>query len=123
MRYFFEITYDGGNYNGWQNQANALGVQQVVEETLSKLLREKIAIVGSGRTDTGGHCIQHFFHTDIIKKIDRYKLKQLINSSLPKDIAIRSIVEVKPSPHARYNARERFYKYHITIKKTPLLTP
>ena len=42
MRYFFEVTYDGSNYNGWQNQANALGVQQVIEDTLSKLLREKI---------------------------------------------------------------------------------
>ena len=121
MRYFFEITYDGGNYNGWQNQANALGVQQVVEETLSKLLREKIAIVGSGRTDTGVHCIQQFFHADIVKKIDRYELKQRMNSFLPKDIAIRSIVEVKPSAHARYDARERSYEYHITTRKNPLL--
>ncbi len=53
MRFFFEIRYTGTNYHGWQYQTNATGVQEVVENALSKLLREKIGIVGSGRTDTG----------------------------------------------------------------------
>jgi len=121
MRYFFEITYDGTKYNGWQNQANALGVQQVVEETLSKLLREKISIVGSGRTDTGVHCVQQFFHVDIEKEIQRPELLQRLNSFLPKDIAIRKIIPVKSDAHARYDARERAYQYHITTAKNPLL--
>src|SRR5579863_3034733 len=101
MRYFFEISYDGTNYSGWQNQANALGVQQVVEESLSKLLREKISIVGSGRTDSGVHCVQQFFHVDIEKRIDLQELKQRLNSFLPRDIAIPSIAVVKPDAHAR----------------------
>jgi tRNA pseudouridine38-40 synthase len=121
MRYFFEISYSGSNYNGWQNQANALGVQQVVEETLSKLLREKISIVGSGRTDTGVHCVQQFFHADIEKGIERQDLIVRLNSFLPKDIAIRDILPVKPDAHARYDARERGYEYHITTRKNPLL--
>ncbi len=121
MRYFFEISYKGTNYNGWQNQINALGVQQVVEDALSKLLREKISIVGSGRTDTGVHCRQQFFHVDSERKIDRQPLLQRLNSFLPKDIAIRSIFQVKPNAHARYDALERSYEYHITTKKNPLL--
>ena len=121
MRYFFEISYDGSNYNGWQNQANATGVQQVVEETLTKLLREKISIVGSGRTDTGVHCIQQYFHTDVSKEINAGDLLPRLNSFLPKDIAIRSVVKVKPDAHARYDARERSYEYHITTRKNPLL--
>jgi len=121
VRYFFEITYDGTKYNGWQNQANALGVQQVVEETLSKLLHEKISIVGSGRTDTGVHCIQQFFHADIQTEMERQEFLQRLNSFLPKDIAIREILPVKPEAHARYNARERAYEYHITTRKNPLL--
>jgi len=121
MRYFFEITYDGTKYNGWQNQANALGVQQVVEETLSKLLREKISIVGSGRTDTGVHCIQQFFHADIQTEIKRQDFLQRLNSFLPKDIAIRDVLLVKSEAHARYDARERAYEYHITTRKNPLL--
>ncbi len=121
MRYFFEITYDGTKYNGWQNQANALGIQQVVEETLSKLLREKISIVGSGRTDTGVHCIQQFFHADIQTEIKREDFLQRLNSFLPKDIAILDVLPVKSEAHARYDARERAYEYHITTRKNPLL--
>jgi len=121
MRYFFEVTYDGTKYNGWQNQANGLGVQQVVEETLSKLLREKISIVGSGRTDTGVHCVQQFFHADIQKEIGRKEMLQRLNSFLPKDIAIRNILPVKSDAHARYDARERAYEYQITTRKNPLL--
>src|SRR5258708_7490072 len=106
MRYFFEITYDGSNFSGWQNQANALGVQQVVEETLSKLLREKISIVGSGRTDAGVHCVQQFFHVDIEKEIVPQDLLLRLNSFLPRDIAIRDILPVQSNAHARYDARE-----------------
>src|SRR5579859_6916767 len=121
MRYFFEISYDGSNYNGWQNQANARGVQQVVEETLTKLLRERISIVGSGRTDTGVHCIQQFFHADISKEIHVQDLMPRMNSFLPKDIAIRSVRRVRPDAHARYGALARSYEYHITTRKNPLL--
>src|SRR5258708_6432779 len=70
MRYFFEITYKGTVFHGWQSQYNATGIQQVVEEALSRLLREEISITGSGRTDTGVHCTQQFFHADIDKSFD-----------------------------------------------------
>ncbi|MBS1680930.1 MAG: tRNA pseudouridine(38-40) synthase TruA [Bacteroidetes bacterium] len=122
MRYFFEISYNGSNYHGWQNQANAVGVQHVVEHALSKLMREKIAIVGSGRTDTGVHCAQQFFHADFNKELNADELLHRLNSFLPKDIAIRSIRKVRDTAHARYDAHVRAYEYKITTKKDPLLT-
>jgi tRNA pseudouridine38-40 synthase len=121
MRFFFEITYSGTNYHGWQNQANAVGVQEVVEGALSKIFRTKIEIVGSGRTDTGVHCVQQFFHTDLDKELDEKTWLVKINSLLPKDIAIRSIRKVKDDAHARYDAVERSYQYKITQTKNPLL--
>lgn len=121
MRYFFEITYHGKNYHGWQSQHNALGVQTVVEKVLRQLMRDpKLAIVGSGRTDTGVHCRQQFFHADITKAIDSSKLLQRMNAFLPRDIAIRSIRKVKPDASARYSAVARTYEYHITRVKEPL---
>ncbi len=122
MRYFFEIAYNGSSYHGWQNQANAIGVQQVVEGALSKLLREPIEIVGSGRTDTGVHCSQQFFHADIEAEFDTKSFLVRINSFLPKDIAIQSIKKVKPEAHARYDAIQRSYEYKITQVKNPFLT-
>lgn len=121
VRYFFEISYNGSRYHGWQNQANAIGVQQVVEDALSKLMGKKIEIVGSGRTDSGVHCAQQFFHTDIDQEFISTDLVHRLNSFLPKDIAIHSITKVKDDAHARYDARERAYEYRITTKKDPLL--
>jgi tRNA pseudouridine38-40 synthase len=121
-RYFFEIAYHGAGYAGWQTQANATGVQEVVEDALSKLLRTSIKIVGSGRTDTGVHCRQQFFHADIEKFFETESLIHRLNSFLPRDIAIRSIRKVKSDASARYSAMEREYEYRITRVKDPLLT-
>lgn len=120
MRYFFQISYNGTNYNGWQSQRNATGVQAIVEKALSTVLRSEIAIVGSGRTDTGVHCIQQFFHADIDKAFEYERLITQLNSFLPRDIAIHGIRRVKPDASARYDAVERTYEYHITTKKDPI---
>lgn len=120
MRYFFEIAYNGKNYNGWQSQANGIGVQTIVENVLTKLLRTETKIVGSGRTDTGVHCEQQFFHADISKEVDA-DLIQKINAFLPKDIVIRTMNQVKVTASARYNAVERTYRYQITRVKDPFL--
>lgn len=120
MRYFFEITYNGRNYHGWQSQHNAVGVQEVVEKVLRQLVRENISIVGSGRTDSGVHCLQQYFHADIEKSFDNAVMLQRLNSFLPRDIAIRSIRKVKPDASARYAARARTYQYVITLVKDPL---
>lgn len=121
MRYFFEISYHGKNYNGWQTQKNGVGVQTVVEEALTQLLRHPIAIVGSGRTDTGVHCEQQFFHSDIDRAFDAEDLVQRLNAYLPRDIAIKSVRPVKGDASARYDAIERSYRYEITRVKNPML--
>lgn len=121
MRYFFETTYNGTTYHGWQSQANAVGVQEIVEAALSKIFRTKIEIVGSGRTDAGVHCVQQFFHADIANDFLEATWLIKLNSLLPKDIAIRSIKYVKENAHARYDAFERSYEYKITQVKDPLL--
>jgi tRNA pseudouridine38-40 synthase len=119
MRYFFEISYNGSAYSGWQSQHNATGIQTVVEDALSKMLREKIEIVASGRTDTGVHCEQQFFHADIQTDFTSAELLFRLNAFLPKDIVIHSIFPVKPQAHARYDAVSRSYTYRIVRNKNP----
>jgi tRNA pseudouridine38-40 synthase len=121
MRYLFEISYNGTHYAGWQSQNNATGVQTVVENALSKILRAEIKIIGSGRTDTGVHCEQQFFHTDIEKDFRSDNLLVRLNSFLPKDIAIQSVRKIKSTASARYDATERSYRYRITRNKNPFL--
>lgn len=121
MRYFFEIAYNGRNYAGWQSQANASSVQSVVENALSHLVKTEVRIYGSGRTDTGVHCEQQFFHCDLEKSFDHEALAFRLNSFLPRDIVIRGIRAVKADASARFDALERSYQYRITRKKNPFL--
>lgn len=121
MRYFFEVSYFGRQYAGWQSQDNALGIQTVLEEALSALFREATPIVGSGRTDAGVHCVQQYFHADIGRHFDPARLAAQLNSFLPPDIAIGSIRPVRPEAHARYSATSRTYAYRITLRKDPFL--
>lgn len=121
MRYFFEIAYKGTNYHGWQIQKNTVSVQQVLTEKLSTILNENVTITGSGRTDTGVHARQQYFHVDIIQKVNALQLMNQLNSFLPSDISIRSIREVAASAHARFDATRRTYEYWIINHKDPFL--
>ena len=119
-RYFIELSYNGGAYHGWQRQPNVISMQQVLEESLSKLLRENISILGAGRTDTGVHARQMFAHFDLTTVIENPKeLVFLLNGFLPNDIAIKKIHRVISSAHARFDASERSYEYHIATVKDP----
>ena len=120
MRYFLELSYNGKNYAGWQRQNNAISVQEVLEENLSKILNNKIEIVGCGRTDAGVHAKQYFAHVDIEKALPENFLYR-INNMLPEDIAIQKIFDVKPDFHARFDAINRTYKYFIHFEKNPFL--
>ena len=51
------IEYDGTNYNGWQFQKNGSSIQNEIEKALWKLLKRKIRVIGSGRTDAGVHAV------------------------------------------------------------------
>lgn len=119
MRYFIEIAYNGKNYFGWQRQPEQISVQQVLEETLSTLLREEIKLTGAGRTDTGVHAKQLFAHFDFdeIENFDNIIFR--INSFLPKDISLKYIFKVKQDAHARFDAVERQYEYLISLEKDP----
>ena len=121
QRYFFEIAYLGTNYHGWQIQPNAITVQEVVNKCLSTILQTEINISGSGRTDTGVHCKQQFFHADIETKVDTEDLTYKINSMLPFDISIQAIRAATQEAHTRFDAISRSYEYHINTKKDPFL--
>ena len=117
MRFFIELSYNGKAYHGWQNQPNAISVQEVLEKALSTILNTKIAVMGAGRTDAGVHAAQMFAHFDFQHQIESKDLVYKLNSYLPKDIAVRSIFEVKPEMHARFYATSRTYNYKISTAK------
>lgn len=122
MRYFIEFSYNGKAYHGWQNQPNAISVQQVLEHALSKLLRDKITVMGAGRTDAGVHASQMFAHFEINEEFEIDSILFKLNCFLPKDIAIHDIFKAHDKAHARFNALSRTYQYRIATKKNVFTT-
>ena len=95
MRYRINLSYNGTNYHGWQLQPNAVTVQEVLNNSLSMLLKENIETLGAGRTDTGVHASYFTAHFDCVTEIsDTEKFVFKLNRFLPKDIAVFDIEKV-----------------------------
>ena len=120
MRYFLRLSYNGKNYNGWQHQENAVSVQEILEENLSKIFNTTIEIVGCGRTDTGVHAKEYYAHLDTDVVVPENFIYR-INRMLPDDISISKILSVPDNLHARFDALSRTYKYFIHFEKNPFL--
>lgn len=113
------IEYDGTAYHGWQIQKNGNSIQATLEDKVSSLLQEKVKIVGAGRTDAGVHARGQVanFHTN--STWDNSKLKNALNSTLPGDISIRSVVDAPEKFNSRFDAVSRKYKYYVSTFKSP----
>ena len=115
FRYQILIEYVGTNFRGWQVQKKGKTIQGLIQEKISKLLKEKILLFGSGRTDTGVHAIEQSAHFDCknqIKETDKF-LKS-VNHFLNKDgVTVLKIKKKNTNFHARFSARMRVYKYII----------
>jgi tRNA pseudouridine38-40 synthase len=117
QRIFMEICYDGTAYSGWQIQPNAPTVQGTIESALTKLNGNKpVGIVGCGRTDTGVHAKQYFFHVEL-PDVSLAELQYKLNKMLPSDIKI--IDAFYNEQHARFDAKKRTYRYFIAKEKSP----
>ena len=119
-RYQILIEYVGTNYNGWQVQRKGKTIQGRIQNTVSKIFKEKINIIGSGRTDSGVHALEQSAHFDTNTKIkDSYKFLKSVNHFLSRyGISILDIKKRKPTFHARYSAKARIYKYVILNRKS-----
>jgi len=113
MRYLFTLQYFGTRYAGWQLQANALSVQQVVEEALEKMFHEPVRVYGAGRTDSGVHAIAQRAHADVPFEIPQRGLIRGINDLLPSDVRVTHLERVADDFHARFAAKAKTYEYRI----------
>ncbi len=115
FRYQILIEYVGTNFRGWQIQKKGKTIQGLLQEKISKLLKEKIILLGSGRTDTGVHAIEQSAHFDCKNQItDFERFLKSINHFLNKDgVTVLKIKKRNKNFHARFSAKMRIYKYII----------
>ena len=111
------VSYDGYDYAGWQKQDNALGIQEVIEKCLSKINKQPIEIVASGRTDAKVHAYGQVFHFE--SKVDMLpkNYEMALNTLLPDDIRIQKVEQVNEDFHARFSAKRKRYDYICTYDK------
>jgi len=113
MRCLFTIQYLGTRYGGWQAQANAPSVQQVIEAALAKIFSTPVRLHGAGRTDAGVHAHAQRAHADLPFDIPSRGLVLGMNQLLPPDIRITTAAIVADDFHARFNATSKTYEYRI----------
>ena len=114
-RYHIHIEYAGSSFRGWQIQKKGKTVQGLIQEKISRLINEKVTLLGSGRTDSGVHAIEQSAHFDCRHEIkEKNRFLKSINYFLNKeDVAILKIKKTNNNFHARYSAKMRIYKYII----------
>ena len=122
FNYQIIIEYDGTNYNGWQSQKNGTSIQKEIEKAIKKLLKKKIRVIGSGRTDKGVHAIGQSanFFCEKIENDNKFlnSLNYFLNK---KNISINSIKKKSLNFHSRFDAKKRTYKYMIVNRKNFLV--
>jgi tRNA pseudouridine38-40 synthase len=113
VRFLFTVEYLGTAYAGWQTQANAQGVQQVIEAVLGTMFGTRIRIEGAGRTDSGVHARAQRAHADLPREMAPRGLMLGMNDLLPHDIRITAAERVDDDFHCRYRVKSKTYCYRV----------
>lgn len=119
MQYKLCVEYDGTNYFGWQKQKNQITVQETIENALSLLLKERVKILGAGRTDTGVHAINQYCTFRTEKNLPDSAFIFGLNHLLPRDIRIKRVERVPDNFHVILSAKKKTYIYKILNRFEP----
>lgn len=113
MRIALGLEYDGSAFRGWQSQAQAVGIQSLVEKALAGVADHPIEVMAAGRTDAGVHALMQVVHFDTTATRSERAWMLGATSNLPKQITVLWARGVNDAFHARYSAQARSYRYYI----------
>lgn len=113
------IEYDGADFCGFQKQPSVLTVQGELERALGELFRERVKVIGAGRTDAGVHATGQVINFSAPESFPVDRIQPALNGLLPASIKAKSVNEVLEGFHARYSAKARTYKYIVLNRETP----
>ncbi|MCP9620972.1 tRNA pseudouridine(38-40) synthase TruA [Nocardia otitidiscaviarum] len=114
VRVRLDIGYDGTDFIGWARQPGLRTVQGVLEESLSKVLREPVQLTVAGRTDAGVHAEGQVAHFDTRAEVDGPRLVHRLARFLPKDVRVKAVSFPPAEFDARFSAVRRHYAYRLT---------
>ena len=121
QRYKIKIEYEGTPFVGWQFQKNGQSIQEVLQKAIFQFSKEKVTVVGAGRTDSGVHALGQMAHFDLKKKIRKKKILPAINQNIGnKPVTVLKVNKTNNKFHARHDAKKRTYLYLIVNRQSPL---
>jgi tRNA pseudouridine38-40 synthase len=115
------LSYLGSGFAGWQRQTNALGVQEVVENALARVVGEPARVQGASRTDAGVHAAGQEAHVTLGRAWSWRELVDGTNHHLPDSVRVLRAIAVSPHFHARSWAVAK--EYHYRMSRRPILLP
>jgi tRNA pseudouridine38-40 synthase len=115
------LAYDGTDFHGWQRQPDAPSIQACLEGALHKLTGAPTQVCGSGRTDAGVHAAHQAANFHTASTIPCVNFVTALNNVLPPTVRIKGADDVGPTFHARYDVRQKTYRYRILM--TPVCSP
>ena len=107
------IEYDGAAFHGWQRQKTDRTVQETIENAVAVMTREKVTVIGSGRTDAGVHALGQVAGFKTRSRLDARAFLNGLNSLLPADVVVRACDPMPDTFHARFDVTSKRYRYHI----------
>lgn len=108
-----KIAYDGTSYHGWQTQLNRATIQETIEQAICTVMKHKVNLTGSGRTDSGVHALGQVANFTVDTNIPEDKIKIALNANLPNDIRIIESEDVSLDFNSRFDAHDKTYMYQI----------
>ena len=121
QRYKIKIEYEGTPFVGWQFQKNGKSIQEVLQKAIFKFSKEKVTVIGAGRTDSGVHALGQTAHFDLKKKISKKKILPAINQNIENNsVTVLEVNKTNKKFHARHDAKKRTYRYLIVNRQSPL---
>jgi tRNA pseudouridine38-40 synthase len=113
MRLLLTLQYLGTRYAGWQSQINAIAIQDVVNDALTRLYGASVQVEGAGRTDAGVHATAQRAHCDVPFEVPLRGLTRGLNDLLPPDIRITAVEQVADDFNCGFAAKSKSYVYRI----------
>ena len=117
--YALIVEYDGCAFSGWQRQQNAPSVQQTLEDAIWQAMKERVNLIGAGRTDAGVHAQGQVCNFRSNTRIPADKLPFVLNRALPHTVQVQDAFEVPWGFHARYLAQGKHYRYIARVTRFP----
>lgn len=118
-----EIGYIGTDYQGFQKQTHTRNtIQTIIEDTLYKVFKERVKVIGASRTDKGVHALAQMIQFEEVKYVEEDKYVYILNNELPKDIRAYRAFEGKRGFHVQYSSLKKRYSYKIDNNRVPILT-